>query len=330
MTAAELRVAASFLADGATIDAWPDDNLGGHALAYAAAGWEVLPLHSWDCRCPSTGKRAGCADNEGGRGKTPRPLHGVLDASTDLQQVVQWWSRWPSANIGGRLPRGVVAVDIDPRHEGGATWDALVDRHGPFTTRTAITGRGDNGRHLYVEHPGGELVGVLGAGVEVKTSRGYTVLPPSRHALGGLYRWEDATAPIMPAPRWLADLLRRPAPPRKLPTSTAGSYSGDSIAEWYEAVHTWADILGPHGWHLVHGAGDDDGSSWRHPNATAATSATVRHGCLFVYSTNTPFDETEAGDPHGYTRFRAYAILDHGGDLSAAARAARQLREVAA
>ena len=53
-------------------------------------------------------------------------------------------------------------------------------------------------------------------------------------------------------------------------------------------------------------------------------SATVRHGCLFVYSTNTPLDITEAGDAHGYTRFRAYAVLDHGGDLSAAARALRE------
>jgi hypothetical protein len=50
---------------------------------------------------------------------------------------------------------------------------------------------------------------------------------------------------------------------------------------------------------------------------------------LFVYSTNTPFEPTEAGRPHGYTRFRAWAVLEHGGDLSAAARAAAQLRGAA-
>jgi hypothetical protein len=44
---------------------------------------------------------------------------------------------------------------------------------------------------------------------------------------------------------------------------------------------------------------------------------------LFVYSPNTPFTVTTPGDPHGYTRFRAYAVLEHGGDLSAAARALR-------
>jgi len=44
---------------------------------------------------------------------------------------------------------------------------------------------------------------------------------------------------------------------------------------------------------------------------------------LFVYSTNTAFDVTEPGDRHGDTRFKAYALLDHDGDMSAAARAVR-------
>jgi hypothetical protein len=49
---------------------------------------------------------------------------------------------------------------------------------------------------------------------------------------------------------------------------------------------------------------------------------------LFVYSPNTAFGKdsvTEAGIPHGFTKFRAFATLDHGGDLSAAALAARSL-----
>jgi hypothetical protein len=53
-------------------------------------------------------------------------------------------------------------------------------------------------------------------------------------------------------------------------------------------------------------------------------SATIRHGLLFVYSHTTPFQATEAGAPHGYSRFRAYAVLEHGGNLRAAARALQQ------
>ncbi len=98
---------------------------------------------------------------------------------------------------------------------------------------------------------------------------------------------------------------------------------GDSIADWYTEAHTWWDVLGPHGWDAL----DPDGTRWRHPAATSALSATVAHDLLFVYSTSTRFEPTGGGDCHGYTRFRAWATLEHGGDLSAAARVARQLRE---
>jgi hypothetical protein len=49
-------------------------------------------------------------------------------------------------------------------------------------------------------------------------------------------------------------------------------------------------------------------------------SATVRNGCLFVWSTSTVFDASEPGNPKGYTKFRAYAQLNHNGDMKAAAR----------
>ena len=35
----------------------------------------------------------------------------------------------------------------------------------------------------------------------------------------------------------------------------------------------------------------------------------------------TPFEVTESGNRHGYTKFRAHAVLNHRGDMSAAARA---------
>jgi hypothetical protein len=104
----------------------------------------------------------------------------------------------------------------------------------------------------------------------------------------------------------------------------------NSVADWFSANTSWHDLLAPAGWHLVGGDGDTDGSKWRHPNATAKHSATIRHGCLFVYSGNTDFEETESGDPHGYTRFRAWAMLDHDGDLSAAAYSAMERRDGAA
>jgi hypothetical protein len=77
----------------------------------------------------------------------------------------------------------------------------------------------------------------------------------------------------------------------------------------------------PHGWECLSPNPDGDGAKWLHPTATSACSATIRNNCLFVYSPNTPFAVTESRDPKGYTKFRAHAVLNHDGDMSAAARA---------
>jgi hypothetical protein len=119
----------------------------------------------------------------------------------------------------------------------------------------------------------------------------------------------------VPMPGWLADLLR-PEPVKPASRVQVSSYTGDSIIHAYNAAHTWADVLVPHGWVEV-------GGGWRHPTATAPHSATISKDSLYVYSSNTPFEQTLEGEPHGYDKFDAYAVLNHAGDKSAAARALR-------
>ncbi|MEZ0363419.1 AAA family ATPase [Mycobacterium sp. pUA109] len=115
-----------------------------------------------------------------------------------------------------------------------------------------------------------------------------------------------------PAPKpAIANVVQFPRP----------DYDGESIAERYKAEHTWADILEPHGWRCRTADPDADGAIWLHPTHTSDCSATIKNGCLFVYSPNTPFEVTTSGSPHGYTKFHAYAVLNHGGDMSAAAKA---------
>jgi hypothetical protein len=273
---------------------------------------------------PLRGKVPAIAKADGGKG--------VLDATNDLDQIDAWWTAMPWANIGGRVPAGCVVVDIDPRHCRLVSLAVLIHRHGPLPkTRTCISGRGDGGGHFYYRHPGGKVsASRLGDGIDLKTHAGYCVLPTSIHPDSGRpYTWDDPAAPIVAMPLWLAELLR-PERRRVVARTAARVYGGDSIADWYTATHTWGGVLARHGWHVVDGDGEHDGSTWRHPTATAHTSATIRHGCLFVYSENTPFEVTETARPRGYTRFRAWAVLEHSGDLSAAARAARTMREVAA
>jgi hypothetical protein len=273
------------------------------ATSYGRNGWKVLAL----------------------RGKIPAIAggRGVLDATDDHESIAAVWASYPWANIGAQVPPRLVAIDTDPRHDGERRLCELADEHGGLpATLTVHSGRGDGGRHRYYRRPAGEITAArLPEGVDLKTSAGYCVMPPSIHPDSGQpYRFDEPMLAPAPTPWWLASLLRpEPRPVRARPVQT---YDGDSIADWFSATRSWADVLQPEQWAPV----DAEGLHWRHPTATSAVSATVRHDLLFVYSTNTPFEPTEPGRPVGYTRFRAWALLVHSGDLSAAARAARALR----
>lgn len=274
-------------------------------LGYAASGWKVFPL---------TGKVPAIPAWEGGRG--------VLDATSDEPWLRAHWK--PGHNIGARVHAGLFVIDTDPRHGGEDNLIALANDRGELPeTLTAFSGRGDGGRHRYYLRPAGKLSArQLPEGVDLKTSSGYTVVPPSLHPdTGRPYAWANPDVPPAPCPAWLAELLTsEPEPHRERAFPARVVNDGDSIADWFTSTTTWAEILEPHGWTEVR-------SGWRHPNATSPVSATIRHDLLFVYSPNTPFEPTEAESPRGITRFRAWAILNHGGDLSAAARAARSQRQ---
>lgn len=116
---------------------------------------------------------------------------------------------------------------------------------------------------------------------------------------------------------WLADLLRPDVGGVVLPAPSAGPVqNGTSPADWYGATHSWADVLGPHGWTTSRGDGESDGSSWRRPAGTHPCSATIKYGKLFVYSNSTAFQVTSEGAPHAYTKFSAFALLNYDGDES--------------
>jgi hypothetical protein len=305
------------------------DDIGTYAVECALRHWKVFLLRGKTPAIPSAHPegdpmRGKC------RGECGRHGHGVLDATTDLATIISWWGgRYAGCNIGARLPEKLVVIDTDPRNGGLVSRLAMLNKHGPMPdTLTSMSGRGDGGHHLFYLHPGGKLTDKrLGPGVDIKTSGGYVVFPPSIHpATGRPYGWIER--PIVAPPAWLVELLQ--VVPEQHPARLTGLRPmpslnrGQSIADQYNNSTSWCDVLEPHGWRCLDADTDTDGARWRHPHATAPHSANVRGGRLYVWSPNTPFDTTEAGTPNGYSRFSAYAVLNHRGDMRAAAATLRK------
>jgi hypothetical protein len=176
------------------------------ALAYATAGWPVLPLHTPTTDGGCTCTRAACTN----AGKHPRTEHGLADASADPAQIAAWWQRWPGANVGVRTGE-LVVVEVDGA-AGARSLATLEATHSPLPATRRV--RSARGAHLYFRADGHDIAcsaGQLGIGLDVRGRGGYIVAPPSRHATGHHYAW-TATDHVAPPPAWLAGLLTASAP----------------------------------------------------------------------------------------------------------------------
>lgn len=116
-----------------------------------------------------------------------------------------------------------------------------------------------------------------------------------------------------------ATLDRHPSAPRSArPNPRPAPWPADTTrpGDAYNASTSWDDLLGRHGWTRLNDRGTIQ--HWRRPGKDQGLSATVNaNGTdrLVVHSTSTLF----APSPESYDRFGAYALLEHGGDLAAAA-----------
>jgi putative DNA primase/helicase len=85
---------------------------------------------------------------------------------------------------------------------------ALEAEHEPLPpTVEVVTPR--PGRHLWLKGDATNSDSALPAGLHVRGTGGYVLLPPSPHE-NGVYEWRTAPdeAPIAPAPAWLLQLLQ--------------------------------------------------------------------------------------------------------------------------
>lgn len=110
-----------------------------------------------------------------------------------------------------------------------------------------------------------------------------------------------------------------PAPPRPLAATLVEAGAGVRPGDDFEARTSWAEILEPFGWQVESHTGNE--THWTRPGkdrregSSATTGYAGDRDRLYVFSTSTNFPTEEP-----ITKFRAYSILNFGGDDSAAAR----------
>jgi energy-coupling factor transporter ATP-binding protein EcfA2 len=176
------------------------------ALGLARAGLRVFPLHS------AVDGQCSCRKKDCDRpGKHPRTAKGLHDASADEAQALRWWRSWPDAPIGVRTGDGLVVVDVDGE-QGKQTMGELVARHSPLP-ESARSWTGGGGAHLWFRTsvPVPCSVELLGVKVDVRGEGGYVVAPPSLHASGRHYAWDEGAGLEMlsDAPEWIVSLASR-------------------------------------------------------------------------------------------------------------------------
>jgi hypothetical protein len=151
------------------------------ALAYGRNGFAVLPVYEigpdGHCSCP---KGAICQIP----GKHPRTPHGVNDATNGLDQIRDWWTRWPRANIG-MVPAGFSVVDVDPRNGGDGSL---------FEQRCYAQSGGGGNHFIFKPLIDGATSKCFLPGLDFNP--GYFLVEPSNHKSGGAYRWLDESNPL--------------------------------------------------------------------------------------------------------------------------------------
>ncbi|MFE5639760.1 phage/plasmid primase, P4 family, partial [Streptomyces sp. NPDC056543] len=206
----------------------------------------------------------------------------------------------------------------------------------------------DQERDLLARHPGKKILRGL---IETRGEGGFVVTAPSHgtvHPTGRPYELLDggpSTVPTITADEHRAlhtvcrmldtvpadDPLPLPTPTTPVDEAAAFLFSsgpstdtpgGVSPLDDYEQRTQWADILTPHGWRPLFVSGQTTywqrpGKDGREPSAT--TGRAMERDRLYVFTTSTEF---QAEVP--YTKAGAYALLNHGGNHSAAASALRR------
>lgn len=320
-----------------------------HALAYLRGGISVIPISRNGSKCPVLSEwnpyRVERASEEEARRwwghRSPPgiaavcgPVSGGLEVIDFDREAAALFPRWQAAveeSWPGLLDR--VCVVRTPRQPAGGyhAWLRCSAIPTPGSTTLASLSRAEQRvEKALAEREGRKAELKL---IETRGEGGYALVPgcpPECHPNHACYVHE-AGPPLASLPQLTADerdtlficarALNRDIP---APQPTPKWQEGTSLRpgdDFDSRGWDWAQILEPHGWALASGSPSGE-RRWRRPGKDRGWSATT--GCCSsngadLFHVFTSSDAVfEAGKSYG--KFRAFALLNAGGDLAVAAK----------
>lgn len=325
------------------------------ASAYVAAGISVLPITPDGSKQP-----AGYLLPMHQPSPTTPPRRSWTPLQTRLPSIGEL-ERWFA---GGAIPNGIAAVcgtisggleAIDIDHSDLAQpWLRQVQEAAPgLHDRLVLVQTPRPGLHAYyrceiiqdnqklaqavvTDETGLPKIKTL---IETRGEGGYALVPPSPaecHSTQRMYKYLSPrtlidVAVITPEERSLLfsisrsfgqvpqrEIQARPAPTPIADRRADGNRPGDI----YNARADWTELLERHGW-CYEVDGSDGVSFWCRPGKTAGTSASLNYeqsDRLHVFTSNAaPLEQDRS-----YSKFEFFAVMEHGGDFSAAAVALKE------
>jgi Bifunctional DNA primase/polymerase, N-terminal len=139
------------------------DDILRQALAYAARGWPVFPCQP-------------------GR-KIPATTHGYRDATTDTQQITEWFTRHPGRNLAiATGTPGPDVLDVDQHGPAGNGYGAFASlRHaGLLEGASCYVRTPSGGLHLYFTGTAQRNGHLPDCHLDFRSAGGYVLAPPSQ------------------------------------------------------------------------------------------------------------------------------------------------------
>jgi putative DNA primase/helicase len=288
---------------------------------YTNGGISVLPIRCDGSKAPAVGSWKNLQDRIGTAAELDSWFAGNVGIGV----------------IGGQVSGGLEVIDFDRPGKFDQFAVNMVGIDSSLLPRLPKVATPSNGHHVYLrcdEIENNQKLAMSADGkkvlVETRGEKGYVLSPGSPadcHPTGRTYR-HIGGPPIQDTPRIssaerksLLDCARafdeRPAQQPAQQFTPPQKRNGTAPGEDFGARHSWADILVPHGWVQA------SPNTWRRPgktsggaSASSQTTSQAGNSLLRVFSSNAhPFESDQS-----YSKFACYAILQHGGDYSAAAK----------